>query len=284
VTTPGGSAPDGAWVLGSDYGKSITEESAKVTMKTPVINVWEGAQINWRQWLEKPFDTFADLKDGQIAYNDRVDLLNQVSGFSASVMGRNWLVPLSTWVRVPFGVQVGPGKRAGVEPAVPENVGGRLIIKAGGLWRVDALMNCLGYTRRYNWGGLTGVDTYDYWPLSVTYLLEVVNSAGTVLTSRECKSQAGNQFTSVSIPQDPTVAQSVAFSHTFVLDNIDEANSATWSYVRMSMRADGINNLFTVSRCSIYGGTSKSALAATRWSKDSGPTGTPTVGDGGTLT
>lgn len=285
MTTPGGSAPDGAYVVGDgrgfgqdqDHGAG-TEAHVKAQMKAPVINPWELAQFNfWDLFAQPKFDAVADLRDGQIAYNDRVELLNQVSGFGASVMGQNWLVTLSAWVRVPFTLQVGPSKRAGLDASA-----GRLILKAGGLWRVDTLMNCLGYTRQAIPLG-PGSTQYNYYPLAVTYLLEVVNGAGVVLTSREFKAQTGhNKIEFAPIP--PTVATSTAFSHTFVLDNINEADSATWAYVRVSMRAIDVSGLGTSSSCSVYGGTSKSALAATRWSKDSGPAGSPTVGNGGTLT
>lgn len=44
MTTPGISAPDGSFVLGSEYGQDITEESAKVIMKGGVLDTWSDTQ------------------------------------------------------------------------------------------------------------------------------------------------------------------------------------------------------------------------------------------------
>lgn len=290
MTTPGGAAPDGAYVIGTEFGQDQNETTVRAAIRQPVINPWSLAQFNWRDLFLEKFDTVANLKDGQNAYKDRLDLLNQVSGHGSTVMGQNWQVPLNKWCAVPFTVQVGPMKRTGLDTA-----NGRVSLKAGGLWRVDALMNCLGYTVHFTPGFTIGGITYPpYWtynPLSVSYLIEVVSAAGMVLTAREFKAQVGGQPNEVKYsPIPPDLPSSSAFSHTFVLENMpgqDTESGATggWAYARLRMYASGTTSVFTNSHCAIYGGTKTSGLTASRWSRDAvNIVNQPTVPDGGVLT
>ncbi|MBD8056715.1 fibronectin type III domain-containing protein [Rhodococcus ruber] len=48
MTTPGGSAPDGAYVIGSGYGSDVTEDSVRSMIKGSVLSPWSKAQNNYQ--------------------------------------------------------------------------------------------------------------------------------------------------------------------------------------------------------------------------------------------
>lgn len=54
MTTPGGSAPDGAYVLASAYGADITEASAKAMMKGNVIGSYTNVEDTFTGQIEAP--------------------------------------------------------------------------------------------------------------------------------------------------------------------------------------------------------------------------------------
>lgn len=48
MTTPGGEAPDGAYVIGSGYGSDVTEDSVRSITRGNVLNPWSRAQDNYQ--------------------------------------------------------------------------------------------------------------------------------------------------------------------------------------------------------------------------------------------
>ena len=57
MTTPGGSAPDDSFVLGSTYGSDLTESSAKAIMKSPVTGSYANAQTMFHGAIENFIDS-----------------------------------------------------------------------------------------------------------------------------------------------------------------------------------------------------------------------------------
>ncbi|MBP2211069.1 hypothetical protein JOJ87_001413 [Rhodococcus ruber] len=128
-----------------------------------------------------------------------------------------------------------------------------------------------------------------YNPIVPTYLLEVVNSTGTVLTSRRFDAVSGvapNQMTQEAVNKPV----STSFSHTFVLEDMPPEDDPTapehWAYVRLSMRWYPVwSGTFGGAVCKALGGTKLTSMTASRWSRDVANTNQPaTVPDGGTLT
>ncbi|MBP2211072.1 hypothetical protein JOJ87_001416 [Rhodococcus ruber] len=93
MTTPNSPAPDGAYVVGSGYGQGMTEQSAKVAMKTAPVNAWSAAQANYHGSLDEQKRTLAARGDGQTALINRIGLLDEASGHAAAYMGFSWDVP-----------------------------------------------------------------------------------------------------------------------------------------------------------------------------------------------
>lgn len=51
MTTPGGSAPDGAYVIGSMYGTDVTESSVRAITRGTNLGSWTGAQENMKAYM-----------------------------------------------------------------------------------------------------------------------------------------------------------------------------------------------------------------------------------------
>lgn len=251
---------------------------------------------NWLgQGIRDSFDQFADVQDGQNSLNWRMDEIASTSGHCAGVMGRNWKVPLNTWVQVPFTVQVGDSVNAAVSPESGA-VRGTLTLQKPGVWDVDVLMNMRGFTRQYIWGGIGGpglpppADQYVYAPIAVEFELSIASViTGNVITAKRFQAQVGVNVTSIGIPNDGLQQpQSSAFTHTFVLTPFASEPYPGYPYpdvyVGLVMRATATTNLFNVATLDIFGGTAKSALTASRWSKDTDNANyADTVPNGGTL-
>ncbi|MFD7042317.1 hypothetical protein ACFWAM_28110, partial [Rhodococcus jostii] len=101
MTTPGGSAPDGAYVIGGQYGQDITEASAKAIMKGAPVSKFTTAQNNFRG----KFDTKAAVTD-LAALQDRTQILEGVIGYAhayctggAPVGNADTFIPLNIPVR-----------------------------------------------------------------------------------------------------------------------------------------------------------------------------------------
>ncbi len=48
MTTPGGEAPDGAYVIGSGYGRDVTEDSVRSMTRGSILNPWSKAQNSYQ--------------------------------------------------------------------------------------------------------------------------------------------------------------------------------------------------------------------------------------------
>lgn len=291
MTYPVGPPPDGAYVVGDPMGQGMTEESVRQAVKTPTVDAWSLAQGAWGQRHRESFDAAADLEDGQNAYRDRLDLLANSSGHGSVVMGRNWLVPSRRWVNVPFATQIGPMKRSAVDASA-----GVLRLRAGGLWRVDAFASYRGFeefwTPSTSDGTTTTPDQYDYSHPGASFRIEVLSSAGALLTARTFNDRPPTaRYTEQYWPdRTKTVTASVHFSHTFVLDSMtgesaDAGSPSQYASVRLSMYSNALSSVGTrYTECTIYGGTKLSGLTASRWSHDStNNVSADTVPDGGTL-
>ncbi|RBO87951.1 hypothetical protein DFR74_110207 [Nocardia puris] len=154
---------------------------------------------------------------------------------------------------------------------------GRIVLKSGGLWRIDAHATLSGYTLNQMVVPIptppyfTVVTTYD--PIAPKFWIEVVTSRGEFLTVRACDSLPNVATYAAGLAQVVANPFSTTFTHTFVLDEMpaeaDPAAPDHWAYARLTMRYDPINTAhFADARCTVTGGTASSALVACRWSRD----------------
>ncbi|RJO79304.1 hypothetical protein D5S18_02945 [Nocardia panacis] len=295
MTTPSGNRPDGAYTIGSRFGADQTEDGTRQQMGLPIKQAWQGAQDTFRKQWRANDDGLASVLNGQAALSNRLDLLRGVSGFASAYLGRNWSVRAGAKVVLPFDTGVGPVKHAGVvKPSGDKS--GWLVLKAGGLWRVDTHLTSVGHTTNEL---IVPIATPPYFivlisydPIAPVYWIEVFNGKGDLLTVRQCDAltnvavYSAQLFTIVSTPFTTT------FAHTVVLDDMppenDPAAPESWAYVRVTMRYDGIASTrgaaVSVAECNLRGGSVMSGLTATRWSKDAtNKIYTPSVPDGGKL-
>ncbi|GAB4588748.1 hypothetical protein [Nocardia sp. IFM 10818] len=269
MTAPNGATPDGAYVIGSDFGSKTNKDQVKPMIEGSARKNLTDAFSLVGGLFQKIGATRADHFDGQNQLKDRTDLIRDASGYGSAFMGYNWDVPPSKWVVVPFDTQLGPVKGLTVG-----NHG--LVLKKGGLWRVDAHATVSGYTLNQTIMPLsfppyfTVITTYN--PILPNYLIEVINADGTLYTSRMFHAVANMSFESQGL-FGVNFPQSSAFSHTFVLDHMPPESSpgadTHWKTVRLSMGYNPVNaGTFNTAYCTIKGGTKKSALIASRWSRD----------------
>lgn len=285
MTAPNGAVPDGAYVIGADYGSNIEQDAVKPILDGKGREMLMKAAGGALDFFRRIGATRADHYDGQNQLKNRMDLIRDASGYGSAFMGMNWEVPASKWVVVPYDTQLGPIKGLSVA-----NDG--LVLKKGGLWRIDAHPTVSGYTQNQTILPIISPPYFyvliTYNPILPTYLLEVVNADGSLYTSRMYHAVA-NMAHEVSGLNAVNHPQSSAFSHTFVLDNMPAADSPDapqhWKTVRLSMRYDPVNaGLLNIAYCTIKGGTKRSALIASRWSRDvENINYSPTVPDGGRL-
>ncbi|KAA0016756.1 hypothetical protein [Antrihabitans cavernicola] len=288
MTTPGGVAPGGAHQQGGKFGQDETEASARQKITQPTRDVWQIVQDAWKGRFEDQGAVLADQKDGQVALNGRLDLLQATAGHACAFMSHTYTVPPSTVVRIPFNTQLGPMKKAGVDTSA-----GRLVLKAGGLWRVDSQTCIEGYTLNQTIiptstaPFFTVITTYD--AIVPHYVIQVMRADGSILSSRVFDGVTGvsmgaSGFSAVAAPN------SSHFSHTFVLDNMppedDPSAPEHWVYVQVSMIYTPVaTGTFSNAFCTLNGGTKRSALTASRWSRDvANIVNAPTVPDGGAIT
>lgn len=283
MTSPDGSKPSGAYGPGSDLGSSATVASAQAAMTSiPAISAWEGAQAAWKGRRGVDDASLSDLWGRAGGIDSNLKLLADIDGFASSFMGKNWTVGASTTVRVPFEKVLGAVKKADVDAT-----NGRLILKAGGLWRVDAQVAFSGYTTNQT---IYPISTPPYFRVETSYdpiaprlTLEVHNPAGVLLTARRCDALPNVAIYGSSSFETLNYPATVAFNHTFVLE--DMAGSTDWAYVSLLFRYEPIaTGTVASANCTLSGGTSKSALVAARWSRD--PVNNayvPTAPDGGRI-
>lgn len=288
MTTPAGSAPNGAYVVGDRYGQDVTEQSAKAEMTSMPVGAWEISQEMWKAACAEKRNSVATLRDGQFALNGRIDLLEQASGYGSSVMRYNWNLPYARWINLPFDVQLGPVK--GVEIATPEPETGFLILKKGGLWRVDTHQSVMGYAVSLSWYVIGGIiyPVNSYHPIYPKFRIEVWNALDELVTARQFAMVSDQVFITEG-GKTINAPKSGAFSHTFVLpemppeDDPDAPNH--WVKVKVSAYYQAVfSGLINESVCWVYGGTSRSSLIASRWSPDVANINyVPEVPDGGDL-
>ena len=130
MTTPGGDAPDGAYVIGSRFGSDETEAGIRAKLRGGTLNGYEDSQMQWQGLTSDLAELADEIRDGQLDLIDRIDLLEGVEGYCSTFLGKNWNVAPGQRIKLPFDVQLGPNKGA-----VPYNDGIRLLSK--GLWRSD---------------------------------------------------------------------------------------------------------------------------------------------------
>lgn len=144
MTSPQGDIPEGAYVGTAGQSNSITdlnnltEAEAKNRMLGQVApsferhrdGVWSTVDDFIAMILGTYGGTAPPFIDGQLALNNRLDLLTDVSGYCATYQDKNWKVGSGTR-QIPFGKQLGPHKNAH-----PGDDG--IYLDAPGTWRIDA--------------------------------------------------------------------------------------------------------------------------------------------------
>lgn len=143
MTTPNQPKPDGAyvWDSDSDYGTSIPEDQDNL-LAMMRGNKGDGtvqANINFGNWLGNAISNLlngfanladavadfvrqafeggegplADIADGQRDLNDRLSLMENISGYCNLTMSHNWTVGGSfTFVALPYDTYIGPHRHA----------------------------------------------------------------------------------------------------------------------------------------------------------------------------
>ncbi|AEV51992.1 hypothetical protein [Prescottella equi] len=120
MTYPVGPAPDGAYVVGSDYGQSYDEANAMALMTGGVKGAFSGAQDQFK-------DQFKVFTDGQLALNQRTDLLSPLLDFGSAYMNTNQ--GFNQTGQCSFSNQIGPMQGCRLS-------GGRIILDDKGLWDI----------------------------------------------------------------------------------------------------------------------------------------------------
>ncbi|WP_306358708.1 MULTISPECIES: hypothetical protein [unclassified Nocardia] len=284
MTSPNGASPEGAHRRGSGFGSGDTPESAQQAMTTPTREKWEQAQARWGERRAVDASALDAIAGAGSGVRQRLALLADIDGYANAFMSRNWNVDANRTVQLPFDRVNGPVTKADVD-----GDSGRLVLKADGLWRVDAQVTVSGYTQNQTIYPIitppyfTVVTTYD--PIVPQLRLVVTNAAGDVLTSRRADTLPNVAIYGAGGFQLLNHRSSIAFQHTFVLDAVTADDPASWAYVQLYYRYEPINaGHFSFASCKVDGGTMRSALVAARWSRDTEHNlYAPTVPDGGTL-
>ncbi|WP_280430044.1 hypothetical protein [Nocardia brasiliensis] len=294
MSMPGQPRPDGTIIAGGDWRDKENQASVVAAVGGPVKDAWQGAQDAWRaQWAGNE-DAYASVLSGQGGIAHRLELLRDVAGYCSAFMGHNWSVATSTKVVVPFDRTVGPTKRTSVI-APNGDTSGWLVLKAGGLWRVDAHVTVSGYTQNVTIIPVTYppyvIYVYTFDPIAPLFWIEAFNASGELLTVRQFDALGNYAQYSATAAGSVAYPISTHFQHTFVVENMPPENDPGapdhWVYVRLAMRYDPINTSgqwSTVAECKLTGGTKFSSLTATRWSRDvQHNVYAPSVPDGGRL-
>lgn len=284
MTVPSGSYPNGTLTQDLSPLNGLDEASWKANLRANKLSGFDAAHAIFSGKRQQYLSQLADMQDGQLGLNDRTDLLAEISGYGCAVMGRNWVVPAdSPAVVVPFDRQVGPAKH--VASVSEDMYHGRLCLKQGGLWRVDAMMTMEYRSYTSVWINVALTQYYDKTVVPV-YTLEVVDAAGNLFSAKTFQGTAPytNAVTYNQAP--PLRRQSGAFSHTFVLPEMlpddDPAAPGQWFYVRLSAKWSKGGGVTSSGK--FIGGTASSGLYASRWSLDADHINyADTVPDGGTL-
>ena len=291
VTTPNQPRPDDkAFVvddpdpygLGQNYNQGWTEESVDQEIEGQAREILEEAASGFNIWKQQGGATLAAAADGQLNYNNALSLLNDVSGYASAWMSHNWLVPLNSWVVLPFNRQIGPVKGATVDD---QKYDGSICIKKRGLWRVDLHTTVQGFTTYITPSPIPPYFIPYYGPIVPQYQIQVM-SANDALHTGKLYGTTSSATNTVMQQSEVDHPHSSAFTHTFVVDIPDEDDPSQWFYVRASMRYTNATGLGipAEAHCKAFGGTSRAALIATRWSRDVvAPIPQDDVPDGGSL-
>lgn len=276
MTSPDGALPAGSLAPGLFAERQAMDaDEAKAQMTAQPIDSYVNAQDIWKAFCRRERKTAAELKDGQLALRGRTELLSQVSAYGAAVMAYNWNIPYSTWCVLPFDTQLGPVK--GVQVSTPASETGYLTLKRGGLWRVDAMTAVQGHSvgAWFTINPLTNLLEvhYSYSPIFPTLMLEVVNARGQLISATQCDMVSDLTVNSQIYLETNNAPRSAAFSKTFVLPDMPPENapdaSDHWVHVRLAIRYEPIHlGMISETSCKVLGGTARSALTATRWSRD----------------
>ncbi|CAM4322101.1 hypothetical protein NONI108955_20720 [Nocardia ninae] len=244
MTTPGGSAPDGAWVVGGRYGSDITKDSAKAIISGGMLAPYKGAQRELKAVDNAFKDDLKNFEDSQLALKDRLDLLESVNGYCSLFLSKNWnLRGNGEWRLLPFDTQLGPRKGTSLEAS-------GIKLAGKGLWRCDA--HITWYPAPSGWGQSNTA--------AAARVVVVYADTLTIYTER--------RFDMVITPYG---SETASFSHTFVIPDDDKfivrleaGHSRDWHM--------------------LYGGTVRSALSVNKWDTGTNNNhNLPTVPDGGNL-
>lgn len=288
MTTPNQNEPDGDWVWesGTSFGQGMTEESVDEALTRRPRNEISKAIAGFIGFRNRAQSTAADLTDGQNSLRDRLDLLQGITAHGTSVMSKNWKVDvLRTWKTLPFDTQLGPATRVSVTSDA-------LVLKGGGLWRIDAHGAVSGYTigLGFRTNPVTGFfEAYNmYREIKPAYLLEIRDAAGALLSAKSFDATPEAFYTEYGPPgQGLTGPYSTHYSTTLVVDRPNDTsdNPAQWVYVRLLLRIDpSPSGVLSDVDATIHGGTQMAALTASRWSVDvDHVVHEPDVPDGGEL-
>jgi hypothetical protein len=185
VTTPHGSAPDGAWTFASGFGQGLEEDDIMSQITGGARGNLEHADDEWgllRGDLQQ-------LIDEQDQFKERLELLEGVQGYCNTFMSANWMVAQNQLLALPFDTQLGPEVGA-----VPFEGGIRLLTR--GLWRADTIVTCDKMT-------------------SSNFAAQVYITVFTIATG------AVYSETRFDIVLTPSGSESAAFSKTFVVPTDD---------------------------------------------------------------
>ena len=276
MTTPDGGFPTGT-VTSGDLAPldGLNQEDWRFNLNAQHITPWQGAQDAMHTAMNQVQSNYDNFRDGQLALNNRTELLKQVSGYGTVFLGQNWNIPNSAAVVLPFNRRLGPLKNTDV------NNSDGILLKSKGLWRAEGHLTQTAsveyayytYVPTTLPGGiaiLIPIRTPYFMPVSVRFRIEVIRQGDGALMSVKTYNQMPDPRmgeTGITAPQ------STAFNHTFVVD-IDPNDSATWCLVRIAALAEPAPAIFGNEAggagfaCKIHGGTALSSLTASRWSVD----------------
>ncbi|MEZ5152139.1 hypothetical protein [Rhodococcus zopfii] len=275
MTTPGQNAPDGSWQFGDRMGQEMAGLSQaqliEMQVAEPRAKLLEAVDLFnlFRQQLDS---TPAWMTDGQNALRNRLDLLEQASGYGSAVMSKNWNVPYNQWVVLPFDAQLGPMKGAAV--TAPAERSGWLTLKKGGLWRVDTHFTVQGYSMGVSmwWNGAIFIPITTYSPIFPKLMLEAIDSQGTVISKKQFDLVSDIALNAQGLTQQNS-PRSGAFQMTVLLDQMppedDPSAPDHWVHVRLSIWYEPIyTGTLNSTTCKVLGGTKRSSLIASCWSRD----------------
>ncbi|GAB4588747.1 hypothetical protein [Nocardia sp. IFM 10818] len=226
MTAPNGVVPDGAYVITSKYGSDIQKDDVMGIITGDKRTKYNATGGEWGGKWDELASLAGKVRDGQLDMNNRLDLLESISGYQSLFMGKNWEIRggHSRWVQLPFDTQLGPNKNA-------EKFQDGIKFVTRGLWRADCHVTFAAAPS--GWGS-TAV------PATVAVTVNRI-SDGSVFTEHD-----------YDIVITQLGAETAAFSHTFVIPEDDKF------FVKVSV-------YHPKEWAWVIGGTLRSALSVNRW-------------------